>query len=100
MPGGSRTTGCGVAIGSAHSAMIQFDLIIVGLGNVARRFVELLDEQRNVLARDHDLETRVVATATRRNGCTYAGRSVAARSTLQFLRSALARSQGGARHGA
>ena len=79
--------------------MIQFDLIIVGLGNVARRFVDLLDEQRDVLARDHDLETRVIATATRRNGCTYAGRSVAARSTLQFLRLALARSRGAARQG-
>jgi homoserine dehydrogenase len=77
--------------------MIELDLVIVGLGNVARRFVGLLDEQRTSLARDHELKTRVIATATRRHGYTYAGRSAAAPSTLQFLRTALARSGAAAR---
>jgi homoserine dehydrogenase len=45
---------------------LTFDLIVVGFGRVARRFVALLDEQRERLARDHDVETRVVETITRR----------------------------------
>jgi len=45
---------------------LTFDLIIVGFGRVARRFVALLDEQRERLARDHDIAVRVVETITRR----------------------------------
>ena len=47
---------------------MRFDLILIGFGNVARRFVTLLAEQRTALARDHDLTARVVAIATRRHG--------------------------------
>ncbi|HZP48713.1 MAG TPA: homoserine dehydrogenase [Vicinamibacterales bacterium] len=45
---------------------MTFDLVLVGFGRVARRFVALLDEQRDALARDHDITTRVVETVTRR----------------------------------
>lgn len=45
---------------------MTFDLIIVGFGRVARRFVALLEEQRDALARDYDLTTRLVDTITRR----------------------------------
>jgi homoserine dehydrogenase len=44
---------------------VRFDLILVGFGNVARRFVELLDEQRTALRRDFDVSTRVVGVVTR-----------------------------------
>jgi homoserine dehydrogenase len=45
---------------------MTFDLIIVGYGRVARRFVALLEEQHERLTRDHGLTTRVVETITRR----------------------------------
>jgi homoserine dehydrogenase len=47
---------------------MTFDLILVGFGNVARRFVRLLDELAPDLDRDHDVATRVVAVATRSHG--------------------------------
>ena len=49
--------------------LIQIDLVLVGFGNVARRFVRLIDEHADALARDHGLAARVVAIATRRHGC-------------------------------
>ena len=47
---------------------MRADLALIGHGNVARRFVELLGEKAPRLARDHQLECRVAATATRREG--------------------------------
>jgi homoserine dehydrogenase len=47
---------------------VMFDLILVGFGNVARRFVRLLDELGRDLEREHDITTRVVAIATRSHG--------------------------------
>ena len=44
------------------------DLILIGFGNVARRFVRLLDERGAELRRDHGLEPRVIAIATARHG--------------------------------
>ena len=44
------------------------DLALVGFGNVARRFVRLLDERCGILEREHDLSCRIVAIATRRHG--------------------------------
>ena len=77
--------------------MIAFDLIIVGYGNVARRFEQLLTEQRKALARDHRFRARIVATATRRHGYRYAGRPMRVASTTEFLDAALARSRAAAR---
>jgi homoserine dehydrogenase len=48
------------------------DLALIGFGNVARRFVRLLEERREVLVRDFDLDARVVAIATRRHGAVFA----------------------------
>jgi len=73
--------------------------VIVGYGNVARRFVSLMSEQRRALARDHAVAARVIATATRRHGYYYGGRKVEASSTLQFLRAALSKSRAAARRG-
>jgi homoserine dehydrogenase len=50
---------------------MTLDLVLIGYGNVARRFVTLLAEQRSALARDLDLRVRVVGIATRRHGCVY-----------------------------
>jgi homoserine dehydrogenase len=44
---------------------VKYDLILVGFGNVARRFVDLLHERRRQLARDFGVDTRVVAIITR-----------------------------------
>jgi homoserine dehydrogenase len=48
---------------------VTLDLILVGFGNVGRRFVRLLDETAARLSRDEDVRTRVVAIATRSRGC-------------------------------
>jgi len=47
---------------------MRADLALIGFGNVARRFVRLLDEQRHRLATDEDLEYTIVGIATRRHG--------------------------------
>jgi homoserine dehydrogenase len=47
---------------------VTFDLILIGYGNVARRFVSLLDEQRAALTRQYGTATRIVGVATRRHG--------------------------------
>ena len=52
------------------------DLALIGFGNVARRFVTLLDEQREWLARECDLEWRVVGVATRRHGSRFDGNGI------------------------
>lgn len=47
---------------------MRIDLVLVGFGNVGRRFVRLLDERAGRLRLDHDLTWRVIAIATRRHG--------------------------------
>jgi homoserine dehydrogenase len=44
---------------------------MIGFGNVAKRFVSLLEERRERIAADHQLACRVVGTATRRHGAAY-----------------------------
>jgi len=56
--------------------MTRFDLVLVGFGNVARRFVTLLDEQRAVLAREHGITTRIVGIVTRHHGQQFSSRGV------------------------
>jgi len=51
--------------------LTTFELILIGYGNVARRFESLLEEQRETLARDHDLRVRIVGVATRNHGRMY-----------------------------
>ena len=79
--------------------MQRLDLILIGYGNVAQRFVSLVREQQAALRHDHHLAVRVIATATRRHGYVYAGRPVKAASTHAFLRDALAKSAAAARDG-
>ena len=47
---------------------VRVDLALVGYGNVARRFVTLLEEQQERLVREYDLYWRIVGVATRRHG--------------------------------
>ena len=47
---------------------MRADLALVGFGNVARRFARLIEERRDWLSLDFDLDCRVVAIATARHG--------------------------------
>jgi homoserine dehydrogenase len=47
---------------------MRADLVLVGFGNVGRRFARLLQEQRHRLLTDYDLDVRIVGIATRRHG--------------------------------
>jgi homoserine dehydrogenase len=47
---------------------VRLDLVMVGFGNVGRRFVRLLGELAPALARDYGIETRVTAVTTRTRG--------------------------------
>ena len=49
----------------------MFDLLLIGYGNVARRFESLLAEQPAPLG-------RIVGIATRRHGCAYGAEAVSA----------------------
>src|SRR5262245_44623582 len=85
---------------------MRFDLVLVGFGNVGRRFARLVNELGPVLAREHDVESRIVGIATRTHGHVYRSRGVDAvtmaeaveagrhigtdGTTLEFLRRVLA----------
>jgi len=68
--------------------MTQFDLLLVGNGNVARRFVSLLEERRGLLGRRYAIRARVVGVKTRRSS---------PESTVDFIRAACARHAAAAR---
>jgi len=87
---------------------VELELVLVGFGNVARRFATLLEERRAILARDYGFSPRVIAIATRRHGRLHAPRGLDAvrlaegvargeplappgrESTVAFLRAVLA----------
>jgi homoserine dehydrogenase len=48
--------------------MIRADIVLVGFGNVARRFVSLVDERADRLRAGESLECRIVGRATRTDG--------------------------------
>jgi len=56
--------------------MVYLDLILVGFGNVGRRFARLLEEKSVRLRGDYDLSWRVVGIATRRHGTAYDARGL------------------------
>ena len=58
------------------SAALRADLALVGFGKVARRFAMLLDERRERLAHDYELDCRIVGVATRRHGARYDPRGI------------------------
>ena len=55
-------------------ACMRADLVLVGFGNVGRRFARLLEERRDWLSLDYDLDCRVVGIATRRHGSVFRSR--------------------------
>lgn len=80
---------------------IALDLILAGFGNVGRRFVRLLQEREDVLARMHGLTWRVVGIATRSHGIAVnpAGLDVTQALTLVEGHGSLAKLQGNAATG-
>jgi homoserine dehydrogenase len=50
---------------------MRADLALVGFGNVGRRLARLIEERRDWLSLDYDLECRVVGVATRRHGAVF-----------------------------
>jgi homoserine dehydrogenase len=50
---------------------MRLDLVLVGFGNVARRFVRLAREKAGALERDHDLSIRICGIVTARHGSTF-----------------------------
>jgi homoserine dehydrogenase len=63
------------------------DLTLVGFGHVGRRFARLLEERRDVLARDHGLTTRIVGIATRRHGTAFDPRGLDVGKALALVES-------------
>lgn len=64
--------------------MVYLDLVLVGFGNVGRRFVRLLDEKSVRLRGEHDLSWRVVGIATKRHGTAYDARGLDAMKALRL----------------
>jgi homoserine dehydrogenase len=56
--------------------MVYLDLLLVGFGNVGRRFARLLEEKSVRLRGDYDLSWRVVGIATKRHGTAYDARGL------------------------
>ena len=50
---------------------MRADILLVGFGNVGRRFARLLIEKQDVLRRQHDLETRIIGISTGRHGSAF-----------------------------
>jgi homoserine dehydrogenase len=50
---------------------MRADLALVGFGHVGRRFARLLEERRDWLSLDYDLDCRIVGVATRRHGAVF-----------------------------
>jgi homoserine dehydrogenase len=50
---------------------MRADLALIGFGHVGRRFARLLEERRDWLSLDYDLDCRIVGVATRRHGAVF-----------------------------
>src|SRR4051812_41446018 len=50
---------------------MRADLALVGFGNVGRRLARLLEERRDWLSLDYDLDSRIVGIATRHHGAVF-----------------------------
>src|SRR5258708_12541246 len=50
---------------------MRADLALVGFGHVGRRFARLVEERRDWLSLDYDLDCRVVGIATRHHGSVF-----------------------------
>jgi homoserine dehydrogenase len=64
---------------------VTFDLVLVGFGNVARRFVDLVHERRRALAREFGFDVRVIGVITRRHGAVWSSKGLDARRLARTL---------------
>jgi homoserine dehydrogenase len=62
---------------------VRADLALVGFGNVGKRFAALLDERRDWLLRECDLDCRIVGIATRRHGSLQERRGISVERALE-----------------
>ena len=62
---------------------MRADILLVGFGNVGRRFARLLDEREEILRSQHDLEPRIVGISTRRHGSAFAAEGVDVTAVLE-----------------
>jgi homoserine dehydrogenase len=62
---------------------MRADILLVGFGNVGRRFARLLIERQDVLQRQHDLETHIIGVATGRHGSAFAPQGLDVGAMLQ-----------------
>jgi homoserine dehydrogenase len=72
---------------------MRADLALIGFGNVGRRFAQLIEERRTLLADEFDLDCRVVGTSTARHGIVFAADGIDAgnRETLRNSTELIAR---------
>jgi len=63
----------------------RLDLALVGFGHVGRRFVSLVDERADRLARDHGMATRIVGVATARHGAAFDANGIDWRRALALV---------------
>jgi homoserine dehydrogenase len=61
---------------------MTFDLVLVGFGHVAQRFVALLDEQRTRIAGAYRFDERIIAVCTERHGRAFSARGLDARALV------------------
>jgi homoserine dehydrogenase len=50
---------------------MRADLALIGFGHVGRRFAKLLEERRDWLALDYELDCRIIGIATANRGCIF-----------------------------
>ena len=62
---------------------MRADILLVGFGNVGRRFARLLAERGDALARQHDLTTRIVGISTGGHGSAFSPQGLDAGAMLQ-----------------
>jgi homoserine dehydrogenase len=62
---------------------MRADLLLVGFGNVGRRFARLLAEREDVLRRQHDLTTRITGITTGRHGSAFSSQGLDVGAMLQ-----------------
>ncbi|HEX5474206.1 MAG TPA: hypothetical protein VFX12_06040 [Vicinamibacterales bacterium] len=55
---------------------MRADLALIGFGHVGRRFAQLLEDRRDWLALDYDLQCRIAGIATRRHGAAFRERGL------------------------
>jgi homoserine dehydrogenase len=62
---------------------MRADILLVGFGNVGRRFARLLAERDEVLRRQHDLAPRIIGISTRRHGSAFSAQGLDVGAMLQ-----------------